>query len=960
MTLICFIALAVTPLNLFPVPEDISFYSNNTFSLLSGMPIVVADDASEEELAGLRAAYPGAGTEFPFVKASAHSTDKAAIYVGEFGRHDSFTRKRMRRLLGDTRPVAQGYHLVITERMAVIEGADAVGSRYGLETLAQIAKTGREVPCVEIVDGPDMAVRGLHTERMLTAEQLRSLAGLRCNLVVFRSADFYDLTDDRARQWRAVFAEARRLGIEPVPMLDIYGDAAPLIAKAPAVAEGMTRKDRLVLRGVEARTLSRPEILHTAAVPVEVRVSGMLCAEGEDYRLTEGADTWSIMRLDGGAIPEGATVEITYNHVPPETRAICPKAAALPELLEAVFTQLGASLEPKYLHLGQGPLDALNRDLRCRNSGKSNGELYVEAVAMASEIARRVLPGIEVILQADGLAPVHGAAWRGLADVAKALPADIILVASAKGLGGKECTALTAWIEGQEQDFFGLPTHDALDVYRWCEGLAAGGKGGRGFILESSPAFNASGTSLRLAMQKGWNTRGARSVWPQGLNAYFGVGLWEPLFDEAEQAMVAHLNRVSLQGVAPEDEYKRFQAMLEALRQALPATDADGAMMDQLYRQLTTFVELETSFGPSRDVALLRKLVDLVKTYGAINPDVSEGRTNKIVSTIESKRLFVPSSILFGHHLLPCGESAVAGGEVIEVLRQPVADEGEHLIEATYDFVGCPGPVCRLDFETVGTATFTVSRSVGYGFDEVQRWTTQQRGGVRGPALLTSPFEARYMLVSVHAPAERAALRNLRVFASKASAQAVCPTVEIPPILDGRLQDAAWPLRAQVKGFVRLTERVFADEQTVIRLCRTADTLYIGAEMFDAEPASMKTGAALRDGALWLEESLEILIDAGKAMPYRLALTPLCVQYDSRGTDVSWDATWRVTTRRHDTGWTAEIAIPFAALDEAKPEEAAWGFNFIRNRRNVSNETSAWTSRDGPSRQPENFGKITF
>lgn len=66
--------------------------------------------------------------------------------------------------------------------------------------------------------------------------------------------------------------------------------------------------------------------------------------------------------------------------------------------------------------------------------------------------------------------------------------------------------------------------------------------------------------------------------------------------------------------------------------------------------------------------------------------------------------------------------------------------------------------------------------------------------------------------------------------------------------------------------------------------------------------------------------------------------------FDDFFTDLDWDALWRVRTHRGDSGWMAEIAIPWQTLRYPKTSDSiqTWGINIIRNRR-LSNETSAFS-----------------
>lgn len=68
------------------------------------------------------------------------------------------------------------------------------------------------------------------------------------------------------------------------------------------------------------------------------------------------------------------------------------------------------------------------------------------------------------------------------------------------------------------------------------------------------------------------------------------------------------------------------------------------------------------------------------------------------------------------------------------------------------------------------------------------------------------------------------------------------------------------------------------------------------------------------------------------------------LSFDDLYYDIDWDGLWRVRTTRTDSGWYAEIAIPWQTLRYKKTAEPfqSWGFNMYRNRR-LSNEITAFS-----------------
>lgn len=962
MTVVCMIIMAIAPLDLYPVPQEISLLSDKHFSFLSGTTIVVADDATDVELSNFREILDGAGTEFPFVRASEFPESGSAVFLGEYDRLNFNVRRKLKRLLGETRPSDQGYHLIISDKAVIIEGGDPAGTFYGFQTFSSIVKTGREIPCLEVKDGPDLDVRGVTIDGFPHSGQLQKLARMRCNRILFSSEDFFNLTEENADEWRNTFNKAKSLYIEPVPLLDVFNDADPLIQKLPAIAEGHVFTESLFLKGTEAQLLSKQNIINASGSPIRVSISGSKCERAEDYELISDPETelLSIRRVDAGSIPDGAIVDVTYSHVPQGTTSCCPNASGFGLLFHESLQKLVQALNPEYIHLGQGPVEGLNRDLRCLATGKTNAQIFTDAVSLCTRISKDIDSDLKVILWADALNPNLGAAWRGLDRVVLLLPSDIDLNIGDVMLD--QAFQSIQWADSTRLEYLISFGKSQKDIYACSKEMSVLKEKARGFIFGDDISLKSDASSLRLAFQKGWAVGTPRLAWPEGLNDYFDAALWEPLFDEMVHAMIDHLNRQTLQGISPRDEYDNFVKFIRELKLNLPKDETECSIITQIYQNLTTYLQLEEVYARSTDRANLRDLIKLVKNQNAIDPDSQEERTEKIISTIQDKRLFVPSTVLFGFHLLPYGKMMIPDDiDIMEIAAKPKISRTDHRIEALYDFPACPGEIYRIDFETVGTAELIIEKSAdGVYFEEVQSWTSTRPGGVRGPSILEKPFRCRFLKVTVIAPAERAVLKNLRIFSFKESPKMFCPQVEEPPLLDARLTESMWLRNPDAVDFIQIGEQNLAGEQTSVHMCRTEDTLFIGANMFDDQAGTMNTTQTGRDAALWKEESLEILIDTGENVPYRFIVGPLCAQYDSRGVDLNWNGEWIVATRRHDLGWTAEIAIPFKTLQISNPRNKTWRVNFIRNRRNTQNETSVWSTGKGNLNNPVSFGELVF
>lgn len=173
-----------------------------------------------------------------------------------------------------------------------------------------------------------------------------------------------------------------------------------------------------------------------------------------------------------------------------------------------------------------------------------------------------------------------------------------------------------------------------------------------------------------------------------------------------------------------------------------------------------------------------------------------------------------------------------------------------------------------------------------------------------------------------------------------------------PIVLDGRLDDAAWAAAAPTGDFVRVRPDYIrsTDFPSVVRVLYDDEQLYIGAYHVDtAGTPGLRMPDLRRDFTPTESDVFGITIGSlgDHRTVYQLQVTPLGSQGDVQAFDggatfsFSWDAMWRVRTTQSDSGWTAEIAIPWTSL-RYTPGLTTWDINFVRNSRRVAQWT-AWT-----------------
>jgi hypothetical protein len=163
--------------------------------------------------------------------------------------------------------------------------------------------------------------------------------------------------------------------------------------------------------------------------------------------------------------------------------------------------------------------------------------------------------------------------------------------------------------------------------------------------------------------------------------------------------------------------------------------------------------------------------------------------------------------------------------------------------------------------------------------------------------------------------------------------------ISAPPVIDGRLDDAAWETAPQVNNFhqIRPIEFSAPSQRTDVYVLYDEDTLYIGARMWEAGPGDI-TANILRQGQrLTMDDDrfgvvLSPFNDGQSG--YAFYVNPNSVRDSAIFQETSfmrweWDGIFRAAAVRDDRGWTAEMAIPFKTLS-FDPRITDWGISFQR------------------------------
>jgi len=174
--------------------------------------------------------------------------------------------------------------------------------------------------------------------------------------------------------------------------------------------------------------------------------------------------------------------------------------------------------------------------------------------------------------------------------------------------------------------------------------------------------------------------------------------------------------------------------------------------------------------------------------------------------------------------------------------------------------------------------------------------------------------------------------------ASAGSEPVVATRLSSPPTIDGKLDDAAW----QSVPLLRELVQEFPDqggppsERSEIRLGYDDRAIYLAVRCLDSQPGEIVATLTRRDRDVSSDAVVFDLDSRGDQLSaFHFEVSAAGVQRDALRTgdqafNYDWNAVWRSAARLDATGWTAEIAVPLAALRFDETQLDRWRLQLRR------------------------------
>ena len=153
--------------------------------------------------------------------------------------------------------------------------------------------------------------------------------------------------------------------------------------------------------------------------------------------------------------------------------------------------------------------------------------------------------------------------------------------------------------------------------------------------------------------------------------------------------------------------------------------------------------------------------------------------------------------------------------------------------------------------------------------------------------------------------------------------------------LDGELDEPSWSEAPIASNFIQNDPREGepATFDTEVRVLYDDDALYFGVFAKDDEPSRIIVNDLKKDFNTGTSDGFRIILDTfhDERNGYQFATNPAGAKWDAqmanegRENNADWDGIWDVATRITETGWYAEIRIPFRTLKFTRQRTADLG-----------------------------------
>ncbi len=199
-------------------------------------------------------------------------------------------------------------------------------------------------------------------------------------------------------------------------------------------------------------------------------------------------------------------------------------------------------------------------------------------------------------------------------------------------------------------------------------------------------------------------------------------------------------------------------------------------------------------------------------------------------------------------------------------------------------------------------------------------------------------------------------------------ARAVAQRITKPPVIDGKLNDAAWSKAREISGFTLVNSDEKPAAPTYVKVLTDGQSLYVGFRCIEPNMDQLSAKQTERDSQVWTDDSVEVIIDPTNDRQglLHLVVNATGVRYDETvritqgvmAEDPAWNGEWEAAGSQGKKEWYVEIKLPFSSLGVMPDESPCLGVNFARERVAGARELSSWSPTPDLFINPSRLGEL--
>ena len=205
------------------------------------------------------------------------------------------------------------------------------------------------------------------------------------------------------------------------------------------------------------------------------------------------------------------------------------------------------------------------------------------------------------------------------------------------------------------------------------------------------------------------------------------------------------------------------------------------------------------------------------------------------------------------------------------------------------------------------------------------------------------------------------------VLAHEPGYEMTIPQVDVPPEIDGKLDDATWKVVKPVEwGNINTGGEVNRDQFSRSWAVYDNTYIYVAFDNMDPNMDKLTTVSPGHDSEVWRDDAAELFIEPrhlGMEPYFQIVINAANVTFDDEngGARAAWEPNLESATQIYRDRWTLEVSIPFKDLGfDEPPVGKTWGWNFNRHIVTGVGIWTGWSTTGASFHTPQRFGNLTF